>query len=105
MRHRAGRALEVAISLYGGAIFSVLWIGFAVGLASGGRLFTDTWAGLAGLEPVTAVVAWLLVLPIAVGLWAWNAGLSTLVGAAVAVGLVAWTLLGISGLARTFRHR
>jgi hypothetical protein len=103
-RRPAGRALELALSLYGAAVFTVLWAGFAVGLVSGGGLLVDAWAWLTGLEPIAAVAAWILVLPIAVGLWAWNAVGSSLVTGAVAVGLVAWTLVMASGVMRTFRH-
>jgi hypothetical protein len=104
-RRTVGRALEIGLSLYGIAIFTVLWVGFAVGLATGGDLLVDAWAWLTGLEPVAAVIVWILVLPIAVGLWAWNAVGSALVIGAVAVGLVAWTLVAVSGAVRTFRRR
>jgi hypothetical protein len=99
---RLGRAFEVGLSLYGAVIFTVLWVGFAVGVATGGGLLVDAWAWLTGLEPVAAVVAWVLLLPIAVGLWAWNAVGSALVIALVGVGLVGWTLLAVRGAARTF---
>ena len=103
-RRPVGRALEIIISLYGAAIFSVLWVGFAVGLSTGGDLLVDAWAWLSGLEPVAAVIAWILILPIAVGLWVWNAVGSPVVTGAVAVGLVAWTLVMASGVVRTFRR-
>jgi len=104
-RRTVGRTLEIGLSLYGIAIFTVLWVGFAVGLATGGDLLIDAWAWLTGLAPVAAVIAWILFLPIAVGLWAWNAVGSALVIGAVAVGLVAWTLVMASGAVRTFRRR
>ena len=104
-RGSVGRVLEVALSLYGAAIFTLLWVGFAIGLATGGRVLADGWAWLSGLEPLAAVVAWILLLPIAIGLWAWNAVGSPLVTGAVAVGLIAWTLVAASGVVRTFRHR
>lgn len=102
---RLGRAFEVGISLHGAVIFTVLWVGFAVGLATGGGLLVDAWTWLTGLEPVAAVVAWILLLPIAVGLWAWNAVGSILVIALVGVALVAWTLLAVNGIAKTFGRR
>ena len=104
-RGRAGRAFDVGLSLYGAAIFTVLWVGLAIGLATGGDLLVDAWTWLGSLEPVWAVVAWILLLPIAVGLWAWNAAGSPLVMGAVLAGLVAWTGLALSGLKRTFRRR
>lgn len=105
IRRRIGRVLEVALSLYGAAIFVVLWVGFVVGLATGGAILVDAWAWLTGLEPVAAVVAWILLLPIAVGLWAWNAVGSALVTGAVAAGLVMWTVVAASGVVKTFRRR
>lgn len=101
-RSSFGRALQVVISLYGTAVFLVLWVGFAVGLATGGRILSDAWAWLSGLEAVEAVAAWLLILPIAIGLWSWNAGVSPLVMAAVAAAIGAWTVVAASGLVRTF---
>ncbi len=103
MRSRT-RALEVFLASYAGVVFALLWIGLAVGLATGGALFADTWTWLTGLEPLAAVVIWILALPIAVALWAWNADLPTLAAAVVAVGLIGWTLVAISGILRTFRR-
>ena len=68
--HRRTRPGDRPEPLRDSAIFTVLWVGFAVGLATGGDLLIDAWAWLTGLEPVAAVDAWILVLPIAVGLWA-----------------------------------
>lgn len=104
-RRRIGRVLELLVGLYGAAIFAVLWIGFAVGLAAGGAVFVEAWAWLTGLEPFAAIVAWVLLLPIAVGLWAWNAVGSPLVTGMILAGLVAWTFLAVAGLARTLRRR
>lgn len=103
-RIRLGRGIEIGISLYGAAVFMVLWIGLAVGLATDGRLLADGWAWLTGLEPVAAVATWILILPIGVGLWAWNeVGSEVLVGL-VAVGLVGWTLVAVNGLVKVFRR-
>jgi hypothetical protein len=104
-RSGAGRAFDVGLSLYGAAVFTVLWGGLLVAVATGGTLLEDAWAWLTGLDTVGAVVAWILLLPIAVGLWAWNEAGSLLVQGVVLVGLTAWTVLVVRGLARTFgRH-
>ncbi len=104
-RGRGGRLFEVGLSLYGAAVFGVLWVGFAVGVAMGGGILEDAWAWLTGLDTVAAVIAWILFLPIAVGLWAWNEAGSVLVQGVVLAGLVGWTLLMAGGLIRTFRGR
>jgi hypothetical protein len=100
-----GRRLEFGISLYGGIVFIVLWVGLAIGLASGGAVLDDAWARLTSLPPVLAVVFSVLILPIAIALWAWAADLSPIAGALILLGLVAWTGLAASGLRRTFRRR
>ncbi len=69
------RRLQLVLGTYAVAVFALLWVGFAVGLVSGGQAFADAWAWLNGLEPVARIAAWILFLPIAVGLWAWNATL------------------------------
>jgi hypothetical protein len=79
-------------------VFAVLWVGFAVGLVSGGQAFADAWGWLNGLEPVARIAAWILFLPIAVGLWAWNTDLPAPVFAAVCAGPAAWTLVAVGAL-------
>ena len=104
-RGGAGRAFEIGLSLYGCAIFALLWGGLLVGLATGGAILDGAWAWLTALDTVPAIVAWILLLPIAVGLWAWNEAPSVLVQGAVLLGLVAWTLLAVRGARRTFGQR
>jgi hypothetical protein len=99
------RRLQLILGTYAVLVFAVLWVGLAVGLIAGGHAFADAWTWLNGLEPVARITAWILFLPIAVGLWARNAGLSAPVFAAVAVGLVAWTLVAVGSLARAVRRR
>lgn len=97
------RAVEIVLGTYAVLVFAILWIGAVIGLANGGRLFVDAWAGLTGLEVVAQIVLWILFLPVTVGLWAWNAGLPSLLVSAVALGLIAWTLVAIAGLTRAVR--
>jgi hypothetical protein len=99
------RRLQLALGTYAVLVLAALWVGFAVGLVAGGQAFADAWAWLNGLEPIARVVAWILFLPIAVGLWAWNADLPAPVFAAVAVGLVVWTLVAVGSLVRALRRR
>jgi hypothetical protein len=92
------RAIRIVLGTYAVLVFAVLWAGLAIGLANGGGLFEDTWAVLIGLEVVAQVVLWVLLLPLAVGLWAWNAGLPPVLASVVVLGLVAWTLVAVAGL-------
>jgi hypothetical protein len=86
-------------------VFAVIWLGFAVGLVTGGQVLAAAWAWLNGLEPIARIAALILLLPIAVGLWAWNAWLPTPVLAAILAGLIAWTMVAVGGLVRNVRRR
>jgi hypothetical protein len=99
------RRLQLALGTYAVLVFAMLWVGFAVGLVSGGQVFADAWTWLNGLEPVGRIAAWILFLPIAVGLWAWNADPPAPVLVAVVVGLIAWTLVAVGSLLRAVRRR
>jgi hypothetical protein len=93
------------LSLYATAVFVVLWVGLVAGVATGGGMLEDAWAWLTGLEGVVAVAAWVLLLPIGVGLWAWNEGGTAWVQGIVLVGLAGWTLLAVDSLRKAFRTR
>jgi hypothetical protein len=95
--------VEIVLSTYAVLVFAILWIGVAIGIADGGRLLTDAWTRLTGLEVVAQVALWILFLPIAVLLWAWNSGLAAPFAWVVALGLLTWTLVALAGLARAFR--
>jgi hypothetical protein len=100
-----GHRLQLALGIYAVIVFALFWAGFAAGLVAGGQGFADAWAWLNGLEPVARIAGWVLFLPVAVGLWAWNADLPPPVSAAVVVGLVAWTLVAVGSLVRSIRRR
>jgi hypothetical protein len=104
-RTRVGRRVERGIAIYGAIVFTLLWAGIVLGVASGGAIFDDAWSWLTSLQPIASVLAWLLFLPIAIGLWAWSAGLAGWATALVLAGLIAWTGVAINGLVRTFRRR
>jgi len=104
-RHPLGRAVDIAISVYGAAVFTVLWVGLAVAVVSGGGILTDVWAWLMSLAPIPAVLAWIAILPIAVAAWAIDAGLEPWAMGVILLGLVGWTLVAVLGLVRTFRKR
>ena len=98
------RLFETVVSVYGAAVFATLWIGLAVALATGGTLLEDAWAWLSALQPLAAVIVWLLILPIGVGLWAWNTDPGLIVELAAAAGLIAWTAVAASGLRKVWRR-
>lgn len=97
---RLGEGLRVLLVVAVLAVFAVLWVHVGAAVLTDGSLLADTWAWLTGLDLVLAVVAWIALLPLAVFLWAWQADLTPWAMALVMAGLVAWTLLALSGLRR-----
>ncbi len=95
------RGLRLALGLWASLAFLVLWVGAAANLAGGGHLATDSWTWLTSLPDVVGFAVWVLLLPVAVGLWASQADPPAIVGGLVAFGLVLWTAVAWLGLART----
>lgn len=87
-----------AVGAFG--MFVVLWIGFAIALR-GDRGFVDsTWQWLRGLPAPVQVVVWVVILPIAVGMWIYESTWPPTVGVLLVVGMIAWTLVAVAGLVR-----
>lgn len=95
---RRGRVIEVLLAVGSLAVFAVTWLYVAAAVLSDGTFLADTWAWLSSLEAIAAFVVWLLLLPLVVFLWAWQADLAPWVMGLVMLGLVAWTLVALSGL-------
>jgi hypothetical protein len=76
--------MQVAVSLYALAVMAL-------------------WEWLRSLPVVAQVAVWILILPLAVGLWAWESELGQGPRIAVGVGLVAWTILAFSQLIQGIR--
>jgi hypothetical protein len=84
-------------------MFVVLWVGFAIALW-GDRAFVDTaWQWLRGLPAPVQVVVWVVILPIAVGLWIRESSWPPAAALLLAGGMVAWTLVAVAGLTRALR--
>lgn len=111
MTHGQGAAsrrvgpVEVAIAIAGFAVFVVLWVGLAYSMVVDASLPEEAWAWLRGLETVPQIVAWIAILPIAVGLWTWTSSWPPIVFALVGLGMVGWTLVAVAGVFRAFRGR
>jgi hypothetical protein len=92
-----------AMSIYANVICVVLWVGFVIALVVNREWLDVLWNWTQALPLVPKIIVWLVFLPIMVGLWIWESSwpaLARLVGFA---GIVAWTLLAVSSLYRTFR--
>ena len=54
------------------AILTILWLGFAAALIFNQAMLDTAWQMLRGLPFVIQAVVWLLILPVAAGLWIWK---------------------------------
>lgn len=74
-------------------ILLLLWIGFTLALLFNQSLLDTAWHWLGDLPLVLQIVVWILVLPLAVGLWVWESnwtlGERLVVIVALAIGTLA----------------
>ena len=61
-----------SINLAAFSILSLLWLGFLVVLFANQQLLVSAWQAFAGWPLILQIVAWLLVLPLVLGLWIWQ---------------------------------
>jgi hypothetical protein len=92
--------VQVVLSIGALIVFAILWFYVVAAVFTDGTLLDDTWAWLSSLDTLAAAVAWLALLPLAVFLWSWQADLEPWVMGIVMLGLLAWTLVAVSGLRR-----
>jgi ABC-type amino acid transport system permease subunit len=64
--------MNMIINIGAFAILTILWLGFAAALIFNQALLDSTWQMLRGLPFIVQAVVWLLVLPVAAGLWIWE---------------------------------
>ena len=65
-------SMNTIISFGSFAILSLLWLGFAAALVFNQAILDSIWQTLRGMPMFVQVVVWLLVLPVALGLWIWE---------------------------------
>jgi len=92
--------LEWTLNLYANVTFLVLWVGFAIALIVDQEWLDRLWLWLQDLPKVLEVIVWVVFLPITVTLWIWQSPWSTLGRVAGFTGMIAWTLVALSGLRR-----
>ena len=61
--------MNMLINIGAFAILTLLWLGFAAALIFNQAILDTVWQSLRALPFVVQAVIWLLVLPVAVGLW------------------------------------
>jgi hypothetical protein len=91
------------MTFYAIAIFVVLWVGFAIALVVNREWLDILWNFVRELPLVAEIIVWILFLPIMVGLWIWESSWPAFVRLVGFAGIVAWTILAVSGLFRSAR--
>jgi hypothetical protein len=64
--------MNTLINIGAFAILGILWLGFAAALIFNPALLDTAWQMLRGLPLIVQGVIWLLILPVAAGLWIWE---------------------------------
>jgi hypothetical protein len=77
------------------AAFTVLWIAFAVALAFSPGTLDDVWHAVRRPALVIQAAAWLLFLPIMIGLWIWERPWPLPIREILVLALGAWTVFFI----------
>ena len=65
-------SMNTIISFGSFALLSLLWLGFAAALVFNQAILDGIWQALRGMPIFIQVIVWLLVLPVALGLWIWE---------------------------------
>jgi hypothetical protein len=64
--------MNMIINISAFAVLTILWLGFAAALVFNQALLDTAWQMLRGLPFIVQAVIWLLILPVAAGLWIWE---------------------------------
>ena len=93
------------LSSYAVATFVVLWVGLAVALIVN-RAWLDTlWTWAESLPLALRITAWVVLLPILVGLWIWQSSWTVLGQVLGFAGILGWTLVAVYNFIKAFRKK
>jgi hypothetical protein len=84
--------MNMLINLGAFGILAILWLGFAAALVFNQAILDTVWQTLRGLPIVGQAVVWLLVLPVAAGLWIWESPWPLWIRLILVVGLAIATI-------------
>jgi hypothetical protein len=74
-------------------VFLLLWAAFGIGLVASQGSLDQAWQMIRSWPLVVQLVAWILFLPVMIGLWVWEAsGWNMIVRLVLVVGLAGWNL-------------
>jgi ABC-type amino acid transport system permease subunit len=75
------------------AAFAILWIAFGAGLLVSQGSIDQTWQAIRGLPLIIQLVAWLLFLPVMLGMWVWETTWPFVIRLMLVISIAGWNLL------------
>jgi hypothetical protein len=75
------------------ACFAVAWVAFGWALVVSHGSLDEAWQFVRGLPLVIHAFAWLLFLPVMIGLWIWEGAWPVVVKLILIAGVAAWNLM------------
>ena len=84
--------MNILINIGAFGILTLLWLGFAAALVFNQALLDTVWQTLRGFPIAVQAVVWLLVLPVALGLWIWESSWPIWIRLILVVGLAIATI-------------
>ena len=103
--HPISRWMKIILTIHANVIFLILWAGFAIAMTTSPESIDRTWEWFKGLPLPIAIVVWAVLLPIPVALWIHESSWPTMGRYAGYTGIIAWTCLALSGLAKLIRGK
>jgi hypothetical protein len=86
------------LTIYSLVVFAILWVGLAFTMIVNPALLDQIWNWVRALPLLQEIIAWVLFLPIMVGLWIRESSWPMIFRWLATAGLVGWTLLPVSNL-------
>ena len=86
------------LTIYSLVVFAILWVGLAFTMIVNPALLDQIWNWVRALPLLQEIIAWVLFLPIMVGLWIRESFWPMIFRWLATAGLVGWTLLPVSNL-------
>lgn len=74
-------------------IFAVIWLAFGAALVFSQGSLDAAWQAIRGVPLLVQLVAWLLFLPVMIGLWVWETTWPLFLRWFVVLGIAGWNLL------------
>jgi hypothetical protein len=74
-------------------LFAVIWVGFGVALIWSQGSLDAAWQSIRSLPLIVQGIAWLLFLPVMLGLWIWETTWPLVLRLLLVVGIAGWNLL------------